>query len=72
MVLDIVEILLKHLSHQYVRLDGSTPMAERLACMLLTIYKFFLYISFPYGLILLSLHNVIFGNFPLYCLELAL
>ncbi|KAG7332383.1 hypothetical protein KOW79_004217 [Hemibagrus wyckioides] len=30
MVLDIVEILLKHLGHQYVRLDGSTPMAERI------------------------------------------
>lgn len=41
MVLDIVEILLKHLGLQYVRLDGSTPMAERLACMLLTVYNFF-------------------------------
>ncbi|XP_073675086.1 SWI/SNF-related matrix-associated actin-dependent regulator of chromatin subfamily A containing DEAD/H box 1A [Garra rufa] len=30
MVLDIVEILLKHLDHQFVRLDGSTPMAERI------------------------------------------
>lgn len=30
MMLDIVEILLKHLDHQYVRLDGSTPMAERI------------------------------------------
>ncbi|XP_062854392.1 SWI/SNF-related matrix-associated actin-dependent regulator of chromatin subfamily A containing DEAD/H box 1A [Trichomycterus rosablanca] len=30
MMLDIVEILLKHLGHQYVRLDGSTPMAERI------------------------------------------
>lgn len=29
MVLDIVEILLKHLDHEFVRLDGSTPMAER-------------------------------------------
>lgn len=29
MVLDIVEVLLKHLDHQFVRLDGSTPMAER-------------------------------------------
>ncbi|KAL7885056.1 hypothetical protein AOLI_G00078260 [Acnodon oligacanthus] len=30
MMLDIVEILLKHLNHEYVRLDGSTPMAERI------------------------------------------
>ncbi|KAL6458813.1 hypothetical protein MHYP_G00322850 [Metynnis hypsauchen] len=30
MMLDIVEILLKHLGHEYVRLDGSTPMAERI------------------------------------------
>ncbi|XP_058641299.1 SWI/SNF-related matrix-associated actin-dependent regulator of chromatin subfamily A containing DEAD/H box 1A isoform X2 [Onychostoma macrolepis] len=30
MVLDIVEFLLKHLDHQFVRLDGSTPMAERI------------------------------------------
>ncbi|XP_076859714.1 SWI/SNF-related matrix-associated actin-dependent regulator of chromatin subfamily A containing DEAD/H box 1A [Brachyhypopomus gauderio] len=30
MVLDIVEILLSHLGHQYLRLDGSTPMAERI------------------------------------------
>uniref|UniRef100_A0A8C2KHW7 DNA helicase n=1 Tax=Cyprinus carpio TaxID=7962 RepID=A0A8C2KHW7_CYPCA len=30
MMLDIVEILLKHLDHQFVRLDGSTPMAERI------------------------------------------
>ncbi|XP_043102624.1 SWI/SNF-related matrix-associated actin-dependent regulator of chromatin subfamily A containing DEAD/H box 1A [Puntigrus tetrazona] len=30
MVLDIVEILLKHLDHQFVRLDGSTPMTERI------------------------------------------
>ncbi|KAA0713941.1 SMARCAD1A [Triplophysa tibetana] len=30
MVLDIVEILLKHLKHEFVRLDGSTPMAERI------------------------------------------
>lgn len=29
MVLDIVDVLLKHLDHQFVRLDGSTPMAER-------------------------------------------
>ncbi len=28
-VLDILEILLKHLDHLFVRLDGSTPMAER-------------------------------------------
>lgn len=53
MVLDIVEILLKHLGHQYVRLDGSTPMAERLA--------------YHYGVqILLSPHNVIFDIFPLF------
>ena len=37
MMLDIVEILLKHLGHEYVRLDGSTPMAERLACILLAL-----------------------------------
>ncbi|XP_051509276.1 SWI/SNF-related matrix-associated actin-dependent regulator of chromatin subfamily A containing DEAD/H box 1A-like isoform X1 [Myxocyprinus asiaticus] len=30
MMLDIVEILLEHLGHQFVRLDGSTPMAERI------------------------------------------
>ncbi|XP_036382746.1 SWI/SNF-related matrix-associated actin-dependent regulator of chromatin subfamily A containing DEAD/H box 1B-like [Megalops cyprinoides] len=30
MMLDIVEVLLKHLSHRYVRLDGSTPMADRI------------------------------------------
>ncbi|CAM4716053.1 unnamed protein product [Leuciscus chuanchicus] len=30
MMLDIVEILLKNLDHQFVRLDGSTPMAERI------------------------------------------
>ncbi|XP_046728087.1 SWI/SNF-related matrix-associated actin-dependent regulator of chromatin subfamily A containing DEAD/H box 1A isoform X2 [Silurus meridionalis] len=30
MMLDIVEVLLKHLGYQYVRLDGSTPMADRI------------------------------------------
>uniref|UniRef100_A0AAY4DH29 DNA helicase n=1 Tax=Denticeps clupeoides TaxID=299321 RepID=A0AAY4DH29_9TELE len=30
MVLDIIEIFMKHLNHQYVRLDGSTPMADRI------------------------------------------
>lgn len=30
MMLDIVEELLKHLGHRYVRLDGSTPIAERI------------------------------------------
>ncbi|XP_051525370.1 SWI/SNF-related matrix-associated actin-dependent regulator of chromatin subfamily A containing DEAD/H box 1A-like [Myxocyprinus asiaticus] len=30
MMLDIVEILLNNLHHQFVRLDGSTPMAERI------------------------------------------
>ncbi|XP_066568320.1 SWI/SNF-related matrix-associated actin-dependent regulator of chromatin subfamily A containing DEAD/H box 1A [Amia ocellicauda] len=30
MMLDIVEVLLKHLKHRYVRLDGSTPMADRI------------------------------------------
>ncbi|XP_076126543.1 SWI/SNF-related matrix-associated actin-dependent regulator of chromatin subfamily A containing DEAD/H box 1A [Alosa pseudoharengus] len=30
MVLDIVEVLLKHLDHRYIRLDGSTPIAERI------------------------------------------
>lgn len=29
MMLDIVEVLLKHLKHRYVRLDGSTPIANR-------------------------------------------
>lgn len=29
MMLDIVEVLLKHLKHRYVRLDGSTPIADR-------------------------------------------
>lgn len=30
MMLDIVEVLLKHLNHRYVRLDGSTPIADRI------------------------------------------
>ncbi|XP_034026378.1 SWI/SNF-related matrix-associated actin-dependent regulator of chromatin subfamily A containing DEAD/H box 1A isoform X2 [Thalassophryne amazonica] len=30
MMLDIVEVLLKHLMHDYVRLDGSTPIADRI------------------------------------------
>lgn len=30
MMLDIVEVLLKHLKHRYVRLDGSTPIADRI------------------------------------------
>ncbi|XP_029961181.1 SWI/SNF-related matrix-associated actin-dependent regulator of chromatin subfamily A containing DEAD/H box 1A [Salarias fasciatus] len=30
MMLDIVEELMKHLSHRYVRLDGSTPIADRI------------------------------------------
>ncbi|XP_075955516.1 SWI/SNF-related matrix-associated actin-dependent regulator of chromatin subfamily A containing DEAD/H box 1A [Anarhichas minor] len=30
MMLDIVEVLLKHLKHRYVRLDGSTPIAQRI------------------------------------------
>lgn len=29
MMLDIVEVLMKHLKHRYVRLDGSTPIANR-------------------------------------------
>lgn len=29
MMLDIIEVLLKHLSHRYIRLDGSTPIADR-------------------------------------------
>lgn len=29
MMLDIVEVFLKHLNHCYVRLDGSTPIADR-------------------------------------------
>ncbi|CAL8344834.1 unnamed protein product [Lota lota] len=30
MMLDIVEILLRHLKHRYIRLDGSTPIADRI------------------------------------------
>lgn len=30
MMLDIVEVLLKHLKHRYVRLDGRTPIADRI------------------------------------------
>lgn len=30
MMLDIVEVLLRHLQHRYVRLDGSTPIADRI------------------------------------------
>uniref|UniRef100_A0A8C7CT78 DNA helicase n=1 Tax=Oncorhynchus kisutch TaxID=8019 RepID=A0A8C7CT78_ONCKI len=30
MMLDILEILLKHLGHRYIRLDGSTPIADRI------------------------------------------
>ncbi|KAM6931260.1 SWI/SNF-related matrix-associated actin-dependent regulator of chromatin subfamily A containing DEAD/H box 1A [Xenentodon cancila] len=30
MMLDIVEVLLKYLKHRYVRLDGSTPIADRI------------------------------------------
>ncbi|XP_069379722.1 SWI/SNF-related matrix-associated actin-dependent regulator of chromatin subfamily A containing DEAD/H box 1A [Paralichthys olivaceus] len=30
MMLDIVEVLLKHHKHRYVRLDGSTPIADRI------------------------------------------
>ncbi|KAJ8339136.1 hypothetical protein SKAU_G00359220 [Synaphobranchus kaupii] len=30
MMLDIVEVLLKHLGHCYLRLDGSTPIADRI------------------------------------------
>ncbi|XP_036835260.1 SWI/SNF-related matrix-associated actin-dependent regulator of chromatin subfamily A containing DEAD/H box 1A isoform X2 [Oncorhynchus mykiss] len=30
MMLDILEILLKHLGHRYIRLDGSTPLADRI------------------------------------------
>ncbi|XP_056888254.1 SWI/SNF-related matrix-associated actin-dependent regulator of chromatin subfamily A containing DEAD/H box 1A [Takifugu flavidus] len=30
MMLDIIEVLLKHLSHRYIRLDGSTPIADRI------------------------------------------
>ncbi|XP_029366368.1 SWI/SNF-related matrix-associated actin-dependent regulator of chromatin subfamily A containing DEAD/H box 1A isoform X2 [Echeneis naucrates] len=30
MMLDIVEVLLKHLDHRYIRLDGSTPIADRI------------------------------------------
>ncbi|XP_077417635.1 SWI/SNF-related matrix-associated actin-dependent regulator of chromatin subfamily A containing DEAD/H box 1A isoform X1 [Vanacampus margaritifer] len=30
MMLDIVEVLMKHLNHRYIRLDGSTPIADRI------------------------------------------
>ncbi|XP_061784717.1 SWI/SNF-related matrix-associated actin-dependent regulator of chromatin subfamily A containing DEAD/H box 1A [Nerophis lumbriciformis] len=30
MMLDIVEVLLKHLKQRYVRMDGSTPIADRI------------------------------------------
>ncbi|KAL2091731.1 hypothetical protein ACEWY4_011529 [Coilia grayii] len=30
MMLDIVEVLLKHLDHRYIRLDGSTPISDRI------------------------------------------
>ncbi|KAJ8394309.1 hypothetical protein AAFF_G00047160 [Aldrovandia affinis] len=30
MMLDILEVLLKHLGHSYLRLDGSTPIADRI------------------------------------------
>ncbi|XP_052317077.1 SWI/SNF-related matrix-associated actin-dependent regulator of chromatin subfamily A containing DEAD/H box 1A-like isoform X3 [Oncorhynchus keta] len=30
MMLDILEILLKHLGHRYIRLDSSTPIADRI------------------------------------------
>lgn len=30
MMLDIVEVFLKHLNHGYIRLDGSTPIADRI------------------------------------------
>ncbi|XP_061673899.1 SWI/SNF-related matrix-associated actin-dependent regulator of chromatin subfamily A containing DEAD/H box 1A isoform X2 [Syngnathoides biaculeatus] len=30
MMLDIVEVLMKHLKHRYIRLDGNTPMADRI------------------------------------------
>ncbi|KAM3867467.1 SWI/SNF-related matrix-associated actin-dependent regulator of chromatin subfamily A containing DEAD/H box 1A [Diretmus argenteus] len=30
MMLDIVEVLLKHIKHRYIRLDGSTPIADRI------------------------------------------
>ncbi|XP_023250777.1 SWI/SNF-related matrix-associated actin-dependent regulator of chromatin subfamily A containing DEAD/H box 1 [Seriola lalandi dorsalis] len=30
MMLDIVEVLMKHLKYRYVRLDGSTPIADRI------------------------------------------
>lgn len=29
MMLDIVEVLMKHLKHRYIRLDGSTHIADR-------------------------------------------
>lgn len=29
MILDILEVLLKHHRHRYIRMDGSTPMSDR-------------------------------------------
>lgn len=29
MMLDILEVLLKHHKHRYIRMDGSTPMSDR-------------------------------------------
>ncbi|XP_061135813.1 SWI/SNF-related matrix-associated actin-dependent regulator of chromatin subfamily A containing DEAD/H box 1A isoform X1 [Syngnathus typhle] len=29
-MLDIIEILMKHLNHRYIRMDGSTPIANRI------------------------------------------
>lgn len=37
MMLDIVEILMRHLKHRYVRLDGSTPIADRCVCVCVNI-----------------------------------
>ncbi|KAK5871080.1 hypothetical protein PBY51_003981 [Eleginops maclovinus] len=30
MMLDIIEVLMRHLKHRFVRLDGSTPIADRI------------------------------------------
>ncbi|KAF4082625.1 hypothetical protein AMELA_G00153840 [Ameiurus melas] len=30
MMLDILEVLLKHQKHRYIRMDGSTPMSDRI------------------------------------------
>uniref|UniRef100_A0A8C9TNT6 DNA helicase n=1 Tax=Scleropages formosus TaxID=113540 RepID=A0A8C9TNT6_SCLFO len=39
MMLDIVEVFLRHLGHRFVRLDGSTPRADRWVIVLINQYN---------------------------------